>query len=242
MFLSVDRFDDTAGQYRNVFTAIRFRRQRILWDSSTSEERFIFLRISSRQRNNDDRDLASPFLIAKIDLNYGRAFFSRSWSLVSRTWSISRMARRRADEEEKDCPRGAWIELLTIGLLCRGAFQPGSGRFKASVDSRRRGIAAIYIYTYTHRNIIILPGARYLKERERERALAPMRDQSYLAEKGIYPSMVGAETIQRLFIASRTRTLLLARCRKCWQKTTTRQSHEFVARVSRWKSQDSNAT
>lgn len=50
--------------------------------------------------------------------------------------------RRQADErEEKDCPRGAWIELLTIGLLCRGAaFQPAAGRFKASVDSRR-GIA-----------------------------------------------------------------------------------------------------
>lgn len=46
----------------------------------------------------------------------------------------------------------------------------------------------------------ITESARYLKERERERALAPMRDQSYLAEKGAYPSAVGAETIQRLFI------------------------------------------
>lgn len=110
-------------------------------------------------------------------------------------------------EEEKDCPRGAWIELLTIGLLCRGAFHPASGRFKASVDSRRRGITAspyIYVYhAYTHaasKYNNITGCALSERKRERERALAPMRDQSYLAEKGAYPSAVGAETIQRLFI------------------------------------------
>lgn len=133
-------------------------------------------------------------------------------------------ARRRAGGEAKDCPRGAWIELLTMGLLCRGAFQPG--RFKASVDSRRRRIY-IYVYISKCNNIT----GRVIFERVRSLARArthderPMRDQSYRAEKGAYPSLAGAETIQRLFIGpERARARLPA-----FAGNVGRKRREFVA-------------
>lgn len=142
-FLFVDRSQNTAGQYRNAFTAIWSRRQNLARSSAregsraASEECFL-------------SDLASSRSRARLSLE---------------TWSISL---DEQTEEEKDCSSGAWIELLTIGLLCRGAFQPCS-RFKASVDSRLVVKSPCrHIYTYHHRNIIILPGARYLKEGERE--------------------------------------------------------------------------
>lgn len=62
-----------------------------------------------------------------------------------------------------------------------------------SVDSRRRGItAAVYIYIYIYMLEYNITG-HVLSVRERALARTharerPMRDQSYLAEKGAYPS------------------------------------------------------
>jgi len=86
--------------------------------------------------------------------------------------------------EEKDCPRGARIELLTIGLLCpRGAFQAAIQRrlsivvVAESPRRRRRRRASEYNN--------ISGRANALSEGENARVHArPMRDQSYLGEKG----------------------------------------------------------
>lgn len=97
MFLSVDRSENTAnGQYRNVFTAIWSQttesreviREKVVAASSTSEE--CFLSESLARQRHTMIAISRSLLIAEIDLNDGRAFFSRSSSLVSRTWSISR--------------------------------------------------------------------------------------------------------------------------------------------------------
>jgi len=84
--------------------------------------------------------------------------------------------------EEKDCPRGARIELLTIGLLCpRGAFQAAIQRRLSIVvveSPRRRRRRASEYNNISER-------ASALSEGEDARVHArPMRDQSYLGEKG----------------------------------------------------------
>jgi len=85
--------------------------------------------------------------------------------------------------EEKDCPRGARIELLTIGLLCpRGAFQAAIQRrlsiVVAAESPQRRPRRASEYNNISGR-------ASALSEGENARVHArPMRDQSYLGEKG----------------------------------------------------------
>lgn len=170
------RSENTAGQYRNVFTAIRSRRQNLARSSGKVAEVVAILPGSSLSgRASFSGSYAARFLVVAAIAIARPAYRRKSWyrfettlecaslslsippslsfflSLIlsSPLFLVAELAclssvidfpRRQADGEEKDCPRGAWIELLTIGLLCRGAFQPAAGRFKASVDSRR-GIA-----------------------------------------------------------------------------------------------------
>lgn len=71
MFLPVDRFENIAGQYRNVFTAIS-RRQDLVRSSFVSEECLFFL--NPRSSTMHDRDLAS--------FSYRENRFQRWWSIL----------------------------------------------------------------------------------------------------------------------------------------------------------------
>lgn len=78
MFLPVDRFENIAGQYRNVSTAIS-RRQDLVRSSFMSEEcPFFFF---PNPCSSTTIAISRSFLIAKIDFNRWIEHFSR----VSRT-------------------------------------------------------------------------------------------------------------------------------------------------------------
>lgn len=151
------RSENTAGQYRNVFTAILSRRQNLARSSGKIGSRGSRRRdprststLSGRASFSGFSGSSSPIAIAcpayrvklggrgdrseatveyvHVCVSFSLSFFlppSREAELACLPSMID-FPRRRADGEEKDCPSGAWIELLTIGLLCRGAFQPAA--------------------------------------------------------------------------------------------------------------------